>query len=261
MRHYTFRTAFVVAALSVGLWGASARAQGTPWGGDDTGFIPPAKSATAKCEAGAAKAEDKLIACIFKCHASRASGKLADDTAEDSCEKTLAGKACTALFAGSIAKLKGCPPCINGTTMASLANLTEALIDGNNSTVYCDTSSGTPFGGDDSGDVPTAKSPSAKCEAGAAKASLKLIGCIDKCHASRASGKLADDTAEDSCEKTLVGKSCFAKFTLAISKLAGCPTCINGTTMANLANLTEGLLDGNNSTIYCSASPSGAFVQ
>ena len=74
------------------------------------------------------------------------------------------------------------------------------------------------------------------------------------------SGKLADDTAEDSCEKTLAGKSCFAKFTLAISKLAGCPTCINGTTMGNLAGLTETLIDNLNNLVYC-ASPSGAFVQ
>ena len=131
-----FRTGSVLAALVVGLWAASARAQ-TPFGGDDTGLIPPAKSPIAKCEAGAGKAADKLIACILKCHASRASGKLADDTAEDACEKTLAGKSCTALFAAAIAKLKGCPACINGTTMANLAGLTEALLDGNNSMVYC----------------------------------------------------------------------------------------------------------------------------
>jgi hypothetical protein len=255
------RTASLVAALSVGLlWVGTAGAQ-TPWGGDDTGFLLSPKSATAKCEAGAAKAEGKLQQCIKKCHASRASGKLADDTAEDSCEKTLAGKSCTAKFAGAIAKLKGCPPCINGTTMASLANLTEVLIDSNNSTVYCDTSSGTPFGGDDTGDVPPPKSASAKCEAGAAKAEAKLEACIGKCHASRFAGKLADDTAEDSCEKTLAGKSCAAKFTASIAKLSGCPPCINGTTMANLAGLTESLIDSNNSTIYCSSSPSGAFLQ
>src|SRR6516225_11254819 len=247
------RSVAAVAALSVGLLGVgTARAQ-TPFGGDDTGLVPPA--ADAKCEAGAGKAVDKLIACILKCHASRASGKLADDTAEDSCETTLVGKSCTAKFAASIAKLSGCPACINGTTMANLAGTTESLLDGNNSTVYCDTSSGTPFGGDDTGDIPPAKSAFAKCEAGAAKATGKLIKCIDKCHASRASGKLADDTAEDSCEKTLAGKSCAAKFTLAISKLTGCPACINGTTMGNLAGLTESVLDGNNSTIYCGVAP------
>ena len=136
------RTACLVAALSVGLlWVGTARAQ-TPWGGDDSGFLLPPKSASAKCEAGAAKAAGALQQCLKKCHASRASLKLADDTAEDSCEKTLAGKSCTAKFAASIAKLSGCPSCINGTTMANLAGLTEGLIDGNNSTIYCASPSG-----------------------------------------------------------------------------------------------------------------------
>src|SRR6516162_2667492 len=130
-----FRTVSVVGALVVGLCLPSARAQ-TPFGGDDTGFLPPA--ANAKCEAGAAKAAGKLIACIDKCHASRASGKLADDTAEDACEKTLAGKSCVAKFTLAISKLKGCPACINGTTMGNLAGLTETVLDGNNSAVYCD---------------------------------------------------------------------------------------------------------------------------
>ena len=137
-----FRTVSVVAALVVGLCVASAPAQ-TPFGGDDTGFIPPA--ADAKCEAGAAKAADKLIACILMCHASRVSGKLADDTAENACETGLAGKSCTAKFAASIAKLSGCPSCINGTTMANLAGLTESLIDVNNSTVYCSASPSGAF--------------------------------------------------------------------------------------------------------------------
>jgi hypothetical protein len=247
-----FRTVFVVAALVGGLCLPSARAQ-TPFGGDDAGFIPPAADAT--CEAGLAKAADKLSACIDKCHASRASGKLADDIAEDSCEFGLS-MSCGGKFFGSFFRLKGCPKCISLTSMAHLAGTIESFLAGNNSAVYCDTSSGTPFGGDDTGDIPTPKSASAKCEAGAAKAEGKLIACIDKCHASRASGKLADETAEDSCEKTLVGKSCAAKFTLAISKLKGCPACINGTTMANLAGLTETVLDGNNSLIYCGGAPS-----
>jgi hypothetical protein len=131
-----FRTVSVLAALVVGLCVASARAQ-TPFGGDDTGIIPPAKSPIAKCEAGAAKAEGKLIACILKCHASRASGKLADDTAENACETGLAGKSCFASFTLAISKLKGCPACINGTTMGNLAGLTESVLDGNNAAIYC----------------------------------------------------------------------------------------------------------------------------
>jgi hypothetical protein len=212
-----FRTVFVVAALSVGLWGASARAA-TPWGGDDTGFIPPAKSPAAKCELRAAKAESKLVSCILKCHASRASGKLADETAEESCEKTLAGKkkSCAAKFAASIAKPSGCPSCINGTAMAGVAGLTEALIDSKNNVVYCDASSGTPWGGDDSGFIPAPAA--ATCEASMAKAEGNLIACIGKCHRSRASGELADDNAEDYCETTSV-KSCFTKFFASFIKV------------------------------------------
>src|SRR5712664_759675 len=56
----------------------------TPWGGDDTGVLPPDK-ATEKCEDGVGKAAAKAIACIIKCHKARQSGKLADDTAEDDC--------------------------------------------------------------------------------------------------------------------------------------------------------------------------------
>jgi hypothetical protein len=139
-----FRTVSVAAALLVGLLVASASAQ-TPFGGDDTGFVPPPKSATAKCESKASKAASKLIACILKCHDKRAAGKLADDTAEDACEKTLAGKSCTAKFAGSIAKLSGCPPCISGTTMANLAATAEAVLDANNGMVYCSASPSGAF--------------------------------------------------------------------------------------------------------------------
>jgi hypothetical protein len=123
---------------------AAGIAANPPFGGDDTGFVPPPKSDVAKCETKASKAAAKLVACIFKCHDSRASGKLADDTAEDACEKGLTGKkpSCAAAFANSIAKLKGCPPCINGSAMASLASAAEAILDADNGMVYCASPSG-----------------------------------------------------------------------------------------------------------------------
>jgi hypothetical protein len=139
------RTVSIFSALAVGLlWVATAGAQ-TPFGGDDTGFIPPPKSATAKCESKASKAVVKLISCIAKCHDSTAAGKIVGDDAENMCEKTLALKSCTAKFAASIAKLTGCPPCISGATMASLAGLVETLLDGNNGMVYCSASPSGAF--------------------------------------------------------------------------------------------------------------------
>jgi hypothetical protein len=276
-----FRTVFVVAALSAGLWVASARAQGTPFGGDDGGFIP--QPVNAKCEAGAAKLAGKLAACILKCHAGRASGKFADATAEEACENGSNGSnavrnPCIQIIMGNpllnlFRHNRGCPACLEDKSLGTnLFTLTRRLAFGTddagwsplNSMIYCDTSSGTPFGGDDTGFVPTPKSASATCEAGVTKAEIKLVACLMKCHVSRASGILADETAEEACETDLAGKSCFATFNGAIAKLGvlgGCPPCINGTTMASLAGLSESLIDGSYAPAAYCASPSGAFVQ
>jgi len=124
--------------MSAGLLVMTASAANPPFGGDDTGFVPPPKSDVAKCESKASKAASKLIACILKCHDSRAAGKLADDAAENECEGGLTtGKSCKAVFATAIAKLKACPPCINATTMATLADTAESVLDASNGMVYC----------------------------------------------------------------------------------------------------------------------------
>jgi hypothetical protein len=122
---------------------------------------------------------------------------------------------------------------------------------------------GTPFGGDDSGFLPPGGSKGAvgKCETAISKAASKAVACIFKCHDSRAAGKLADDTAEDACEKANNGKSCLAKYFTATTKAigkGGCPSCLSGN-VSLIATQAESTLDGSNSLVYC-ASPSGAFV-
>jgi len=119
----------------------------------------------------------------------------------------------------------------------------------------------TAFSGDDTGNIPDPKSATGKCELSVAKAVSKAVGCVIKCHASRASGKLADDTAEDACEKNNAGKSCLEKFQASVTKAQGADTsggcnCISGTT---LAGTIESQLDVNTALVYC-GSPSGAFL-
>jgi hypothetical protein len=111
--------------------------------------------------------------------------------------------------------------------------------------------------------LPVAKSATATCEDGINKLVGKAAACIIKCHNSRASGKLADDAAEETCEKSNAGKSCLEKFTAGVTTAqskdtsGGC-NCVNVTT---LANAIESLLDIDiNLLTYC-ASPSGAFLQ
>jgi len=245
-------------ALVVG--GITVALAGTPMGGDDHGTVPSNKD-TLKCEQSIDKAAGKAVGCIGKCTASRASGKLADDTAEDNCEKNNAGKSCLEKFAASAAKAQSKAPGCSCVNVGTISNVIESVLDSMNNTVYCDSTSGTPFGGDDTGFIPVAKSPTAKCEASVAKAVSKAVGCVIKCHASRASGKLADDTAEDTCEKNNAGKSCLEKFTAAVTKAqagdssGGC-NCING---ATLAGTIESQLDVNTALVYC-GSPSGAFL-
>jgi len=256
-----------ILALSTGLLlaaGVTVAIAGTPFGGDDAGTIPAGK-ATLKCESSIAKAVGTAVGCIGKCTLSRSSGKFPDDTTEDNCEKNLAGKSCLEKFAAAAAKAQTGDPSPTGcgcVSVTGLSTVIEADLDSMNNTVYCDTTSGTPFGGDDSGDLPVAKSLTAKCEDGVNKLVGKAVACVTKCHISRASGKLADDTAEDACEKNNAGKSCLEKFTAGVTKAqskdtsGGC-NCING---ATLAGTIESVLDGGNGLTWC-GSPSGAFVE
>src|SRR5689334_19280387 len=122
-------------SIAVGLaallgFGSVAVMAGTPFGGDNTGTIPSdaPKGPVAKCESGIAKGLGKLTAGIIKCHISRVTGKLADETAEDACEDA------AQLKFTSKAKTTGCPPCINLNT---LAGAVEGLVDSNNSQAYC----------------------------------------------------------------------------------------------------------------------------
>src|SRR5215470_3017724 len=94
-----FKKCLILASMSLLLVAGAAYA-GTPFGGDDTGFLPPggSKGAVGKCEAAISKAASKAVACISKCHDSRASGKLADDTDEDACENANNGKSCLAKY-------------------------------------------------------------------------------------------------------------------------------------------------------------------
>ena len=237
---------FRIVALSSGVALAASIAvaiAGTPFGGDDSGTIPSdgPKGPTTKCENGVGKAVGKLTGAIGKCHVSRASGKLADDTAEGTCKRA----ALTKFNATKVVLCNGC------TNLAVTGGVAEGLTDENNGVVYC-TASGTPFGGDDTGNIPpdAPKGPITKCANGVNKAAGKLVAALLRCHASRASGKLADDVAEDTCESA-------ALTTFGATKTASCDPCTN---LAAIASLIEADVDGANADIYC-ASPSGAFLQ
>ena len=246
----------------VAIVAGSARAA-TPFGGDDTGFIPPNKD-VAKCENSVGKSAGKAAACILGCHKKRAKGQLADDTAEDNCENNLPAAAdCQGKYdavTGNSSKINAlCPTCLGPTSRGNLFGLVETLIDSNNNKIYC--AGTTPWGGDDTGFLPPDKDTE-KCEDGVGKAVAKSIACIIKCHKGRASGKYADDTAEDACERTGGLASCKGKWDKAMSHLnCASVSCLDTSGERDaLFAFVESNVDSTNGLVYC-ASPSGAFLE
>ena len=133
---------FAIAVGLASLLGVGAAVAGTPFGSDDTGFLPPAgDKVTLTCENAVGKNVSKLVACISKCHAARAAGKITDDAGEDACETNNAGKSCKERFVAAMGKLA--PKCpsqcsVNpGTGTAVLA-----IVDTHNNLVYCASPSG-----------------------------------------------------------------------------------------------------------------------
>jgi hypothetical protein len=228
--------------------GAAVAIAGTPMGGDDLGIIPTGPNAKAilKCETGLGKGGAKLAASIIKCHQGVVTGKVTD---EEGCENTAKSN-----FIAK-AKLTGCDVC---SSASGLANLVEGLVDGHNDSVYC--AAGTPWPATaetvaDTGNVPAdaPKGPISKCENLVAKGAGKLIGAIAKCHASEAAGKLVGDSAEEPCETAAI-----AKFTALGPKTTGCDPCTNLTTIAGVVATQS---DNATAVVFCSNSPSGAFLE
>jgi hypothetical protein len=102
----------------------------------------------------------------------------------------------------------------------------------------------TPFGGDDTGNVPTDPGDLAY-EAKVGKLVAKFQKCVFKCHAARAAGKLVDDTNEDNCEGV-----CQSKYDLKASGLVPGPNsgCVN---TISVRNVWVSNLDANSGSVYC----------
>jgi hypothetical protein len=218
---------------------ASATPPSGPFGGDDTGFIPPdaLNGPIAKCESGVAKSTIQLVATILQCQISR-TRKPADSAGEDACDA--AAKA--AFVAGTATA--GCSPC---TDLAAIADGIENAVDIASASIYC--ASGTSFGGDDSGSIPS-DAPNGLitgCENGVAKSSGDLANAIITCHIDRAAAKV-DLAGEESCEQTAI-----AAFTSTPGLGVGCDVC---TSLAGVGSIVEQAIDASNGLAFCA--PSGS---
>lgn len=232
---------------------------GTPFGGDDTGFIPPDRGVLV-CASKTQILAEKLIVGLTKCHIKLAAAGLAGNSSgssEEGCEQASEAKFNHAV--GSVLGT-GCPLCVvQNTNFTPLATNLEQQLDAANGSVFC--AGTTPFGDDDTGVVPP-DTLAYKCEASVAKALAGLRYCIAKCHAKYAKSVLAGAPVdEEACESTDPVRSCRAKFNRVRDRVAGiCPPCLDAAAQDGLADGVETDVEQTNDTFYC-ASPSGAFVE
>jgi len=256
------KTPLVLAVLvgSVLVYGTARAAPGDPFGGDDTGNIPP-DFATQKCEAKVSKATAKFVKCVGKCHISVAKQKFTSG-AEEGCEAICEGKFDIAIGKVTTAGPPACPPSCMSTSL--IRNVWESTFDGNNGQIYCDRacagggnagaqcttnsecpggSCGTALGGDDPGFVPSSPN-SLLCETKLQTFLSKLIGCYMKCHDARAK-ESTDATAEEGCED-----GCDTAYTTKVGGLVGCAACVTANAPTIAANLRTST-DSNNGLVYC----------
>lgn len=129
---------------------------------------------------------------------------------------------------------------------------------------------GQPFGGDDTGCVPSNKNL-ATCSGTAVKAFAKLVGSVITCHIKQADIAFKVHNGgtgtfdEDACEDTDPVKSAKAKFDAALTKLDGTGLCAGTPVIANAQALEAVLLadrtnpaslDAQNGGVYCDSASS-----
>lgn len=206
-------------------------AAGVPFGGDDTGFVPPGKT-TAKCENAVASKVAKLLAktnnCVRKGAKAAFKAKAFD---QDACVA-----AARAAFDKAVAKLS-CPPCLDKAGTATIASDRVGEVA---PMIFC--AGSTTFGGGTTL-VPPDKA-TAKCADGAAAAFAKLATGIVACHVKLAKKLFAKKPFdEEACEDKVR-----QKYDKAQAKRKDCPVCLDATAIRD--DVHEHL-DQRNGEVYC----------
>ena len=109
-----------------------------------------------------------------------------------------------------------------------------------------------PFGGGETGNIPPAGSPAARCEDVEAGALGKALECVLKCHITFAARRLPDETAQEACEAGCEVK--FDRKTDASSAIDSiCPSCLDTATREGFYDGPEQFMGGSPMTgaIYC----------
>src|SRR5216117_3693514 len=190
---------------------------GAPFGGDDSGFVPPNRRA-ARCEETVASNLARFSRCIVGCDVRAARAPFKGRQFDPQACKQTGPRSCRESYENVSARItRGgrCPACLAPPAHAALADRAAMRLEGDAGVIYCRA-------------VPDASA--LKCEnAGVKSTSFDEEGCEHSC-------RLAYDRAG-----TRLG--------------AGCPQCLAGPQQADLASRAETALDEENGHVFCAGNP------
>jgi hypothetical protein len=243
-----------VAAIVTVASGLAFAAPGDPFGGAETGCVPDTLEAY-KCEITITKMLGKLIEGTNKCHIKQASAAYKGSTYDSElCEQKNKAK-----FDNSL--LKYGPLCgqdvldnvaqLEADLLADQTQTTPPSLDALNGSFFCDTTSGTPIDstGEEAGSVP-ATAEHYKCETSVSKYAGDLWNdLLSRCHVKAAVAGFKGNTYdEDACHA-----SERAQFNYYVNRLVLqgiCPSCLDGTAQAAIADAIEARADSENGLVF-----------
>lgn len=237
--------ATTVLILGVGVAAVLASA---PFGGDDTGFVPPSKDARA-CQGRAAMNAGALFKCLARCHVGAATkafagGSSDDELCEAGCLVAYQDEALAIVASGQ------CPACLDQTGLGARI---RDFMDVQNGAFYCAGATPLAVGGDtDAGFVPP-DAGTLHCESRVVHKAGSFGRCLFACQRTAAAQAFAGTFFdEDDCEAR-----CQDKLVAAVGS-GTCPPCLGP--LPAVGQSFRDFVDGNDARIYCAASASGAFV-
>ena len=207
--------------------------------------------ATGQCEAGAASALYKAMCGVMVCHHKEAAAAVSGRTLkapEETCEDTALTKLGAAIAKGQSRDGAQCG-CVDPT---GLQDNLEGFLDSFNGLVYC--SPGVPIdpGGDDSGSVATHDEVAEHNRLSECLCTFGRQEMNCQRHAAQHASSGLSPFDEAGCEATAQ-----ARYAACTAKLVHLAACNDVTTMGAIVGFQ---LASYGSTIFCSASPSGAFL-
>src|SRR5213593_668815 len=213
-----------------------AAVAGGPFGGDDSGYVPPNRS-VAKCEQQVARSLASFDRCALTCNVRAAKAAFKGRPIDlPACTQTGA-RSCRGRYdraSARMAQTGRCPACLSPAAQGLLADGAAARFKPDAAAL--------------------------RCEDAVARNLARTIVCSANCHVAAASAGLKDRPFdEEGCER-----SCRRSYDEASARLAPhCPPCLGAAEQADLADQAEAAADEENGDIFCaggSATTSTTFA-